>query len=38
MKKLQIAVIGLAALVMTACNDYKGYKKTENGLRYRFHI
>lgn len=38
MRKLQFAVLGLAALVMTACNDYKGYKKTENGLRYRFHI
>ena len=38
MKKFQIAVIGLAAIVMTACNDYKGFKKTENGLRYRFHI
>jgi len=37
MKKLQIAVFGLAALIMTACNDYKGYKKTESGLRYRFH-
>jgi len=37
MKKLQIVVFGLAALIMTACNDYKGYKKTESGLRYRFH-
>ena len=37
MKKIQIAVLGMAAIVMTACNDYKGYKKTESGLRYRFH-
>ena len=38
MKKLQFAILGMAALLMTACNDYKGYKKTESGLHYRFHI
>jgi FKBP-type peptidyl-prolyl cis-trans isomerase len=37
MKKKTFAILGMAALLMTACNDYKGYQKTDSGLRYRFH-
>lgn len=34
---LTIGLFGLLCLAMTACNDYKGFKKTESGLYYRFH-
>ena len=37
MKKIQTVILGLLVLGMTACNDYKGYKQSESGLRDRFH-
>lgn len=37
MKTLRTALIGLAALALVSCSDHKGFKKTENGLYYRFH-
>lgn len=36
-KTYYIAIFALATLIFASCNDYKGYKKTENGLYYRFH-
>ncbi len=36
MKAKKYLLFGMAALVLTACTDYKGYKKTENGLYYKF--
>lgn len=37
MKTFRITALGLAALLMVSCSDHKGFKKTENGLYYRFH-
>ena len=38
MKTIRISIYSLLLLgMMAACNDYKGYQKTEDGLYYRFH-
>ncbi|HOF15468.1 MAG TPA: FKBP-type peptidyl-prolyl cis-trans isomerase [Bacteroidales bacterium] len=33
----QLILLTALSLVFTACNEYKGYKKTESGLYYKFY-
>ena len=33
----RLILLTALSLVFTACNEYKGYKKTESGLYYKFY-